>query len=323
MVSIIIPHFNRSLLVKETIDSVKNQSYTDWEIIIVDDGSDENEWERVKTYEDEKLKIFKRTDSVKGPSKCRNVGVSKSHGKYLIFLDSDDLLADFCLEQRVAEIENDAKTDIAVFLIENFEKVVGHTKNFFNINAKFDKLTGLFLQNKNPWQTMAPIWKKEFFIKIGGFDENLLFMEDPDLHIRAINFIGSQIKICYDKPADCYYRINHMDKTKDSFWFNSIFYRIQFYKKLTKKNYSKDFIHLHVNDIKIGIYQLVKTFLYPRKNQFPELYIDLLNWMKESKLFTSFEIYRIKYLIDFGNSTSWIMRKLKMRGICYRLLPNN
>ena len=71
----------------------------------------------------------------------------------------------------------------------------------------------------------------------------------------------------------------------------------------------------------MGVYSLVNTFLYSRKNQFPELYADLLKWMKESKLFSSFEIVRLRYLIDIGNSSSWISRKLKMRGICFRMLP--
>lgn len=321
LVSVIIPHFNRSLLLKETIDSVKKQTYTDWEIIIVDDGSDENEWERLKTYEEEKIKIFQRTDGQKGPSRCRNIGVCKSIGKYLLFLDTDDLLADFCLAQRVGVMEGNVNAAKSVFLMEEFINTIGDLKRYFNIDAPFSKLEGLFLQNKNPWQTMAPIWRKDFFEKVGGFDENFLFMEDPDLHLRALKIGGDAIKICYDKPADCYYRVNHIDNTKQSFWHHSIFYRIQFYKKVSGGLYSQDFIVNHTKDIRIGVYELIKTFLYSRKNQFPELYVELINWMRESKLFSKFEILKLRFLMRFGNSTLAILRKLKVQGICYKLLP--
>ncbi|MDP4285492.1 MAG: glycosyltransferase [Bacteroidota bacterium] len=320
-VSIIIPHFNRSVLLQQTINSVKAQTYTDWEIIIVDDGSDEIEWERLKTYEEEKIKIYQRTDGTKGPSRCRNIGVSKSKGTYLIFLDSDDLLADFCLGQRVGEIEKDNNTGMAVFLMEEFNDYPGDTKTCFNIDVPFPKLRGLFIQNRNPWNVTCPIWKRDFFEKTGGFDESFLFMEDPDLHLRVLNKAPGNIKICYDKPADCYYRINHIDNTKESFWYHSIFYRIQFYKKITSGAYANDFVISHQQDIRIGVYHLIRTFLYSRKKQFPELYTELIAWMKESRLFSTFEITKFRFLINTGNSASGILQKLRFRGICYKLLP--
>lgn len=321
LVSIIIPHFNRSLLLKEAVDSVKKQTYKSWEIIIVDDGSEYDEWFNIQAYQEENIKIFRRTDGVKGPSRCRNIGVSKARGKYLIFLDSDDLLIDFCLQQRVAEMETDTNISMAVFFIKKFIQMPGDSNQLFNINVSLDKSVNLFLQSKSPWQTMAPIWKKKFFEKVGGFDEDLLFMEDPDLHLRALNFTAAKIKLCYDKPADCYYRINHIDKTKESFWFNSILYRIQFYKKLIGNNHNIDFTSQNIKDIKVGIYNLIKHFLYSRKNQFPDLYIDFLKWIKEIKLFSFFEITKLEVLIGTGNSSLWILRKLKMQGICFKLLP--
>ncbi len=321
LVSIIIPHFNRSALLQQTINSVKAQTYTNWEIIIVDDGSDATEWERLKRYEEEKIKIYQREDGLKGPSRCRNTGVSNSKGAYLIFLDSDDLLADFCLEQRVGEIEKEDDAGMAVFLMETFDSYPGDTKTRFNIDAPFSKLAGLFIQNRNPWNVTCPIWKKEFFEQTGGFDESFLFMEDPDLHLRALYLKNRKIKICYDKPADCYYRINHIDDTKESFWYHSIYYRIAFYKKITSGLYSNDFVISHQQDIKTGIFHLIKTFLYSRKNEFPGLYADLFNWMKESNLFSKFEMSKLRFLIERGNSNSAILRQLKIKGICYKLLP--
>ncbi len=320
-VSIIIPHYNRSILLKDTLESVINQSYVHWEIIIVDDISDKAEWEKIKTYEGDRIKIFQRAGGLKGPSICRNLGSKKASGKYLIFLDSDDLLASFCLEQRVEEMQKDSAIDMAVFLIENFMKLPGDTKLIFNRKSDFKNLPSLFLENNNPWQTMAPIWKKEFFDTLGGFDENLIFMEDPDLHLRALIFENSKIKICYDRPQDCFYRINNIDDTKQSFWYNSIFYRIQFYEKVSQDNI---FASLKSNNrvaIKRGIYTTIKFFLYNRKNDFPDLYLLLINLMRESDLFSYLEIKRIEGLLTIGNTNSIIARTLKLRGICFKLLP--
>lgn len=320
-VSIIIPHFNRSQLLKQTISSVKEQTYKNWEIIIVDDGSDNNEFIKIKKYENEgNIKILKRSGGIKGPSSCRNIGVENAKGEYLLFLDSDDLLAPFCLEQRVAAMASSEQTNMGVFLMENFKECISDTKTNFNINTPVETSVSLFFQNNNPWNVTCPIWKKDFFDKVGGFDEELLFMEDPELHLRAINYPDAEIKTFYELPADCYYRINHIDNTKKDFYYNSIFYRILFYKKILEKN-SKEFISKNARYIKTGIYSLIKTFFYSRKNQFPELYDDLKKLMRGSKLFSSFEIRKISALMDLGNTESWFLKKMKVKGICYKLLP--
>lgn len=310
-------------MLKETIESVINQTYIDWEIIIVDDGSDEKELVAVKKFETEvNIKVIKRNQGKKGPSACRNIGIESARGEFIIFLDSDDLLASFCLEQRIVVMKENPEVNIAVFLIENFQKTVGDMKTIFNKVAPTKELSPLFLKNENPWQTMGPIWKKHFLLHVGGFDEDLLFMEDPELHLRAINSPDVNIKICYDKPADCYYRINNMDVTKKEFYFNSIFYRILFYKKILHGIYSNDFIEKNSQQIKMGIYSLVKTFLYYRKNEYPQLYYDFKKMIYESKLFSDFEAKKLFLLIELGNRKNFLAVKFKLKGLCYKLLAS-
>ena len=320
-VSIIIPHFNRIQLLKQTIDSVNQQTYKNWEIIIVDDGSDDQEFAKIKEFENgQNIKVVQRSKGIKGPSSCRNLGVKIASGYYLLFLDSDDLLMPFCLQQRVECMEADDKLQLGIFKIEEFDSMAGDRNIIFNKLVPRSEWSGLFLRNENPWQTMAPIWKKDFFERVGGFDEDLLFMEDPELHLRAINYPNAEMKTFYDHPADCYYRINHIDDSKKDFYYNSIYYRILFYKKILQKN-NRDFITKNVSNIKAGIYRLIKTFLYSRKNQFPKLYLDLKWLMKESDLFSSFEIRKLSFLIDKGNTKSPLLKKLKVKGICFKLLP--
>lgn len=323
MVSIIIPHFNRSALLQETINSVIEQTYKNWEIIIVDDGSDEAEFAKIKEYDNEQnIKVVQRVNGIKGPSSCRNLGVKIAKGEYLLFLDSDDLLAPFCLQQRVERMEKADTVQLGIFKMLEFNKKPGDSNTVFNKDIAVSDMSGSFIRNENPWNVTCPIWRKNFFENVGGFDEEMFFMEDPEIHLRAINDPNGKIKFYYNYPADCYYRIHHMDDTKQDFWYNSIYYRLLFYKKIITKNYHESFVLENADNIKKGIYSLIKVFLYSRKNQFPKLYDDLISLLKESKLFSLLEIMRIVTLLSVGNAQSLLLKKLKLKGVCYKLLPH-
>ncbi|HEY9364232.1 MAG TPA: glycosyltransferase family A protein, partial [Chitinophagaceae bacterium] len=117
VVSIITPSFNRADIIHETAASIFNQTYPFWEWIITDDGSTDNSWEVLNEFaaKDNRVKIYKREKELKGACACRNISVEKSGGDYLIFLDTDDLLASFCLEQRVKAMQEDSKCDFIIF----------------------------------------------------------------------------------------------------------------------------------------------------------------------------------------------------------------
>jgi len=115
MVSIIIPSYNRALFVSETLDSVISQTYQNWECIVVDDGSTDETKAIVKRYVelDERVMLYDRNIEMrpKGACACRNQGADLSVGRYLVFLDTDDLLEPFCLEQRVKVMEGNVGLD--------------------------------------------------------------------------------------------------------------------------------------------------------------------------------------------------------------------
>ena len=101
LVSIIIPTWNRANIVKECIDSVFSQSYHNYEVIVIDDGSTDNTENIIKeSYSDIRLKYFWQTNSGL-PSKARNKGISMSKGEYIAFLDSDDLWEPKKLETQI------------------------------------------------------------------------------------------------------------------------------------------------------------------------------------------------------------------------------
>ena len=93
--SVIIPVYNQEKLVKHALDSVFAQRMTDYEIIVVNDGSDDN---TAKTLEDYNNKIIVINQENRGPGNARNTAIAHAHGKYLVFLDSDDLWFPWTLE---------------------------------------------------------------------------------------------------------------------------------------------------------------------------------------------------------------------------------
>lgn len=99
MVSIIIPAFNAELYIDDTIQSVLNQSYTNWELIIVNDGSTDQTAEILKAYTSDKIHIIHQANM--GVSHARNVGLNKAKGDFIVFLDADDVLSHNFIEQRM------------------------------------------------------------------------------------------------------------------------------------------------------------------------------------------------------------------------------
>ena len=191
VVSVIIPHFNRSDLLSETVDSLIAQTYTDWEAIIVDDGSDaEHRAALPAIAADNRIRLLNRERSPKGPSTCRNIGLEKACGEYVIFLDSDDLLAPWCLESRVDEMRRRPELDLLVSHVLLFENVPGDCELLWNrlTDADNDRSNALqrFLTQSPPWCVTSPIWKRDSLQRIGGFNENVVYGDDSDLHTRAL-----------------------------------------------------------------------------------------------------------------------------------------
>lgn len=102
-VSIIIPTYNRASLLQEAIDSVFNQTYTNWELIIVDDASEDNTERVVKAISDSRVHYIRHSQN-KGGADARNTGIDNSQGDYVAFLDSDDLWEPTKLETQLDQI---------------------------------------------------------------------------------------------------------------------------------------------------------------------------------------------------------------------------
>ena len=187
IISIITPSFNRAEIIHETAESVFNQTYPYWEWVIVDDGSSDNSWEILQAYasKDPRVKIFKRDRDPKGAAACRNIAIEKSSGDYLIFLDTDDILASFCLEQRINAFKEDPSNDFILFPMLLFKDIPGDTNILWNVDNGMDDLLRI-IYGDPVCPGSGTLWKKNTFVEIGMWNENILLWQDIELHIRAL-----------------------------------------------------------------------------------------------------------------------------------------
>ncbi len=201
LISIITPIYNRAHIIQHTIESIIQQTYDNWEFILIDDGStDEIEQFITEKYANEsRIKFHKRNREPKSASTCRNIGIENATGDYLIFLDSDDLLESFCLEQRANVFFSEPMLDFAVFRFRYLNHEGNYVENNFD-NGKEPLIN--FLSNKSYWNITCPIWKKSFLSSIGGFNPNFMRYQDIEMHIRAITQPDVNYKIFFELKPD-------------------------------------------------------------------------------------------------------------------------
>ena len=186
LVSIIIPTYNRAHLINETLDSILAQTYSNWECIIVDDGSTDNTAKLADkyVYKDSRFQYYCRPiDKIKGPSSCRNYGFELSKGKYVTWFDDDDVMFSNALEKRVSLFTT--KTDVVICKLQHFDfqkNVILNETNIISDNIIADYLIGTLL-----YFVSGPIWKKEFLLQQKElFDENLTNLDDWDFNLRML-----------------------------------------------------------------------------------------------------------------------------------------
>lgn len=186
-ISVITPTKNRLKLLCEAIDSVQRQSFEAWEYIIVDDGSDDGTAEEVarRAAADARIRYLQRLGEASGANVCRNIGVRESRAEFIVFLDSDDLLAPSCLGRRVELMQRNLDLDFATFQTAVFEHTPGDLGKQWDPELRGDDLLR-FLFFECPWIITGPVWRRTSLLQLGLFDESLLSWQDVDLHVRAL-----------------------------------------------------------------------------------------------------------------------------------------
>lgn len=167
MFSVIIPLYNKESQIKKTLESVLNQTFKDFEIVIVNDGSIDKSIEVVESFDDNRIRIINQNNS--GVSQARNRGIIEANRKWIAFLDADDLWKPNKLE-KYSKIIND-NIDLE-WLLSGYTSLKGEKKNNFTYNFEGKFIDAIDALNDGlSIQTSTVVVKKQTFLD----DENLFF----------------------------------------------------------------------------------------------------------------------------------------------------
>lgn len=209
LVSIVIPVYNRINLVKEMINSIVLQTYTEWELLLIDDGSENETIDGLieLTQKDNRIYFYQRERLPKGAPTCRNIGLEKSKGEYIIFLDSDDLLSPIMLEQRVKFMEDNEDIDFGIFPSISFINELGENNAWYKgIKICNDDLKFL-IDSYLPFLVVTNIYRRKSLIDKNIFwNENLLSFQDVEFNINNI-IKGNLYKYSCNAYFDYYIRV--------------------------------------------------------------------------------------------------------------------
>ena len=202
-VSVIVPAYNSEKYIEQALDSVQRQTYSNWECIIVDDGSTDNTAEIVKGFcmRDSRFKYYLQQNN--GPAAARNTAVRYSSGEYLLPVDSDDLIAQTYMEKAIERFTSYPETTLVYGLIEKFE---GETGLYELQDYSYEKL----LLDGNMIMATS-MYRRSDFDKVGGYRLNLKGgLEDWDFWIALL----TPESVVYKIPeVMLYYRIRENSRT--------------------------------------------------------------------------------------------------------------
>jgi len=210
-VSVVVPTRNRSGLALQTIRSLSTQRLAGFEVLIVDDASEASHGRRIAdaVATDARFRWI-GLDAWAGANACRNRGAREAEGEFLVFLDSDDLLAPHALLSRVAALR--ARPDLGFVVSEGevFEQRPGDLGLPWNEPDPASDLDR-FLRCDTPWQTTGATWRREAFLECGAFDEDALSWQDWALHVRAL---ARSVRYARIPGVDHYHRIRSTDSIR-------------------------------------------------------------------------------------------------------------
>ena len=178
LVSIIVPCYNQGKYLPETLDSILKQSYNEWECIIINDGSSDNTEDVALKYcnIDTRIKYIRQNN--KGLSSARNSGIRNCNGKYILPLDSDDLIGSTYIEKAINIIENNDKIKIVYCRA----KLFGEIHKEWNLpQYSLEKILG------SNCIFCTALYSKEDFLKTKGYNTNMKYgFEDWDFWLSLI-----------------------------------------------------------------------------------------------------------------------------------------
>lgn len=301
LISVIVSSYNRADLLVMMIKSIIKQTYTYWELIIVDDGSLDEQKEIIEDFikNDNRITFYNRKAKKKGAQACRNEGLEYSKGDFVVFFDSDDLTAPYCLEQRVNFMVQNDNIDFGIFPAIRFSnKINVNDRPIFGIR-KDDNIFKSFLRRDYQFVVWTNVYRvsslREKKIK---WDENILVFQDFDFNIttllNSLSFEFSNLK------PDYFWRRHKNDSSKvDSpEKLNSTIY---LFKKIISQFKKYQLYDLYERDIKYYLQSFFTLYLKNKNKSITKSFFDLYieNFGNLINLYKLKFLFNLKYTYNF------------------------
>ena len=222
LVSIIIPVFNRSHLIIETLQSVKNQFLDNWECIIVDDGSTDVTVDVVADFikGDNRFRLLVRPDDrKKGASTCRNIGLENSKGCFIQFLDSDDIISPDKIDEQLKVLTTQSELSFAFCKWGRFSNSIDAIDlyDFLFVYQDFHnpiELLNALIVSKGYLPIHSFLFPKKLVDKAGFWDENIGLNDDGEFFSRVVVTFN---KALFVSKGNALYRISESQTNLSSF----------------------------------------------------------------------------------------------------------
>ena len=215
MISVVIPLYNKENCVARTIESVLNQTYNSFEIVVVNDGSTDNSLKVVSSIKDERIKIFSKKNE--GVSIARNFGIQQSKGEYICFLDADDEWNPNFLESMCEAIKMFPEYGFFSCPIETRKN--GENKNY-GINNNSEELFVIedycktFLKNRKAICCVGSVCvQRRLLIDAGMFPPHVKRGEDHDLWLR----LACNNKVVYTTKTKMIYNLDSENNSRSNY----------------------------------------------------------------------------------------------------------
>ena len=197
-VSVIIPAYNAMSYLPETLESVLQQTFTDFEVIIVNDGSSDHIVQWVSSLLDDRIRLISQSNQ--GVSTARNTAIGEAKGEYISFLDADDLWRPTKLEKQVQFLDNNPIVGlVATWLILIDEH--NHRLSEIKLNFEQGNISKELIENNFIPCGSIPMVRRVCFEKVGVFDPTLRFGEDWEMWTRvAADYdfgLVKELLVCY------------------------------------------------------------------------------------------------------------------------------
>ena len=252
-VSVIIPTYNRLPMLKEAVNSVLAQHFEDVELIVVEDGSTDGTAEEMKRYGG-RVKLIQHSEN-RGVSAARNRGILQARGKYIAFLDSDDLWVKGKLKIQVAFLDDNPHYPLCYT-----DEIWIRKGKRVNPMLKHAKYSGWIFEQCLPLCIISPssvMMRKTLFPKVGLFDEALPVCEDYDFWLR----VSARFPIFFINRKLIIKRGGHPDQLSQRSWGNDRYRVIALEKLLSEPYIQSEEKEMILKEMKKKCHILYKGFL--------------------------------------------------------------